>query len=120
VVSGLPCDRFYFEGFLPHKKGRQTRLQYLATLDCTFTLYESPHRVGKCLTQLAEHCGAERTAVVCRELTKLHEEIRRGTLKDLSMYYADKKVKGEIVIVVGGKGGDKKKRSKDRAPLIEQ
>ncbi len=102
VVSGLPCDKFYFEGFLPHKKGRQTRLKYLATLDCTFALYESPHRVAKCLKQLAEHCGEEREAVVCRELTKLHEEVKRGTLMELADYFAEKKVKGEIVVVVKG------------------
>lgn len=103
VVSGLPCDKFYFEGFLPHKKGRQTRLKYLAELDCTFALYESPHRIGKCLQQLAEHCGADRPAVVCRELTKLHEEIKRGTLADLAIVYIGKKVKGELVVIVGGK-----------------
>jgi len=102
VVSGLPCGRFYFEGFLPHKKGRQTRLKYLATLDCTFALYESPHRIAKCLKQLAEHCGEERQAVVCRELTKLHEEVQRGTLPELSAYYEGRKVKGEIVVVVKG------------------
>lgn len=102
VVSGLPCDKFYFEGFLPHKKGRQTRLKYLATLNCTFALYESPHRVAKCLRQLAEHCGQERNAVVCRELTKLHEEVKRGTLVELAEYFDEKNVKGEIVIVVKG------------------
>jgi len=102
VVSGLPCDKFYFEGFLPHKKGRQTRLKYLATLSCTFALYESPHRIAKCLKQLAEHCGEEREAVVCRELTKLHEEVKRGTLAGLSTFYDEKKVKGEIVLVVKG------------------
>lgn len=118
VVSGLPCGRFYFEGFLPHKKGRQTRLKYLAELDCTFALYESPHRLAKCLKQLAEHCGEDRPAVVCRELTKVYEEVSRNTLKGLLAHYDGKKVKGEIVIIVGGI--DKKKRSKDRAPLIEQ
>lgn len=103
VVSGLPCDKFYFEGFLPHKKGRQTRLKYLAELDCTFALYESPHRIGKCLQQLVEHCGADRPAVVCRELTKLYEEVRRGTLADLATFYTGKKVKGELVLIIGGK-----------------
>lgn len=102
VVSGLPCDKFYFEGFLPHKKGRQTRLKYLATLNYTFALYESPHRIAKCLKQLAEHCGEEREAVVCRELTKLHEEVKRGTLAGLSAHYDGKNVKGEIVLVVKG------------------
>jgi len=103
VASGLPCDRFHFEGFLPHKKGRQTRLIHLSGLDNTFSLYESPHRIGKCLKQLAEHCGGERQACVCRELTKLHEEVRRGTLDELAAHYSEKKVKGEIVVVVAGK-----------------
>lgn len=103
AVSGLPCDRFHFEGFLPHKKGRQTRLKYLAGLENTFALYESPHRIGKCLTQLTEHCSPERAACVCRELTKLHEEIRRGTLAELAAHYSAGKVKGEIVVVVAGK-----------------
>jgi len=103
VASGLPCDRFHFEGFLPHKKGRQTRLIHLSGLENTFSLYESPHRIGKCLTQLAEHCGGERQACVCRELTKLHEEVKRGTLEELAKYYSGKKVKGEIVVIVAGK-----------------
>lgn len=103
VVSGLPCDKFYFEGFLPHKKGRQTRLKYLAELDCTFILYESPHRIGKCLQQLAEYCGENRAAAVCRELTKLHEEVKRGTLEELAAFYSNRKVKGEIVLIVHGK-----------------
>lgn len=106
VASGLPCDKFYFEGFLPHKKGRQTRLIYLSQLPHTFVLYESPHRLVKCLKQLAEHCGAERMASVCRELTKLHEEVVHNTLENLIKYYnVDKKVRGEIVIVVKGREG---------------
>jgi len=103
VASGLPCDRFHFEGFLPHKKGRQTRLIHLSGLENTFSLYESPHRIGKCLTQLAEYCGGDRQACVCRELTKLHEEVRRGTLTELATHYSGKKVKGEIVVIVAGK-----------------
>lgn len=104
VASGLPCDRFYFEGFLPHKKGRQTRLQYLAELPHTFVLYESPNRLVKCLDQLIEHCGEERPASVARELSKLHEEVRTATLQSLADHYREQpKVKGEIVIVVGGK-----------------
>lgn len=102
VSSGLPSDRFHFEGFLPHKKGRQTRLKYLATLPHTFILYESPYRLLKCLDQLKEHCGAERKATVCRELTKLHEEIARGTITELIQHFSAKAIKGEIVIVVGG------------------
>ncbi|MFK8104899.1 MAG: 16S rRNA (cytidine(1402)-2'-O)-methyltransferase [Saprospiraceae bacterium] len=104
VASGLPCDRFHFEGFLPHKKGRQTRLIYLAALEHSFVLYESPHRLLKCLKQLAEFCGEDRLACVCRELTKLHEEVTTDTLAQLTVQYeARTKVKGEIVIVVSGK-----------------
>lgn len=103
AASGLPCDRFHFEGFLPHKKGRQTRLQYLAELSNTFVLYESPHRLLKCLGQLAEVCGAERMACVAREISKLHEEIRTDTLTGLSEHFSQKNVKGEIVVVVAGK-----------------
>ncbi|PHN07421.1 16S rRNA (cytidine(1402)-2'-O)-methyltransferase [Flavilitoribacter nigricans] len=104
VASGLPCDRFHFEGFLPHKKGRQTRLQHLAELPNTFVLYESPNRLVKCLDQLIEHCGEDRPASVARELSKLHEEVRSATLGSLANHYREQnKVKGEIVIVVGGK-----------------
>jgi 16S rRNA (cytidine1402-2'-O)-methyltransferase len=104
VASGLPCDRFHFEGFLPHKKGRQTRLQYLAELPHTFVLYESPNRLVKCLDRLIEHCGEDRLASVARELSKLHEEVRTDSLRSLADYYREQtKVKGEIVIVVAGK-----------------
>jgi 16S rRNA (cytidine1402-2'-O)-methyltransferase len=104
VVSGLPCDRFFFEGFLPHKKGRQTRLKYLAELDHTFILFESPHRLLKCLKQLAECCGSDRDACVVRELTKIHEEVKRAPLSELISYYEGPgTVKGEIVVVVAGK-----------------
>ena len=103
TASGLPSDKFYFEGFLPHKKGRQTRLKYLADLPCTFVLYESPFRLVKCLEQLSEHCGSDRMVCVARELTKLYEDIQTGTLEELiEVYKAKTKVKGEIVIVVAG------------------
>lgn len=103
TASGIPCNRFYFEGFLPQKKGRQTRLKFLATLEETFALYESPYRLVKCLNQLSEHCGPERQAAVCRELTKMYEEVRRGTLAELIAHYENvDKVKGEIVVVVAG------------------
>ncbi len=104
VGSGLPCDRFFFYGFLPHKKGRQTALLRLAEMEETFVLYESPHRLLKTLEQLAEHCGGGRNACVSRELTKVHEEIRRGTLEELVSHFSgNESVKGEIVIVVSGK-----------------
>lgn len=104
TASGLPADKFHFEGFLPHKKGRQTRLQYLAELPVTFVMYESPYRLVKCLDQLIEQCGPERTACVARELTKMFEEVKTATLQELADYYRDKdKVKGEIVLVVAGK-----------------
>jgi 16S rRNA (cytidine1402-2'-O)-methyltransferase len=104
VSSGLPSDTFHFEGFLPHKKGRQTRLIYLSQLEHTFILYESPHRLVKCLEELQTFCGAERQACVCRELTKLHEEIKPAPLSILIDFYKNEGIaKGEIVIVVSGK-----------------
>lgn len=103
VKSGLPSDRFVFEGFLPHKKGRQTRLEKIGQQERTTILYESPHRLVKCLEQLMEHCGEDRKASVSRELTKIHEETVSGTLKELKEYFTKGNVKGEIVIVVHGK-----------------
>ncbi len=102
VNSGLPSDRFLFEGFLPHKKGRQTRLKELARQPYTFILYESPFRLVKSLEQLAEYLGAERQACVSRELTKIYEENRRGTLAELAEWYKSHPPKGEIVLVVAG------------------
>ena len=103
VASGLPTDRFAFEGFLPHKKGRQTRLRGLEDETRTVVLYESPHRLVKLLGQLAEHLGPDRPAAVAREISKVHEEVRRGTLEELGAHYgAQSKVRGEIVVVVGG------------------
>ncbi|MEE9438233.1 MAG: 16S rRNA (cytidine(1402)-2'-O)-methyltransferase [Saprospiraceae bacterium] len=105
VCSGLPCDKFYFEGFLPHKKGRQTRLKYLSALPTTFALYESPHRLLKCLKQLAEKCGNDRKASVARELSKIHEEHITDTLENLIIDYENRpSIKGEIVIIVEGIG----------------
>lgn len=112
VNSGLPADRFVFEGFLPHKKGRQTKIQSLAEEERTIIFYESPHRLLKTLEQLAEAWGEERKACVCRELSKLHEENARGTLKELLEYFTEKGVKGEIVLVVAGKEIEKKKQKK--------
>ena len=102
VNSGLPSDRFLFEGFLPHKKGRQTKLKELARQPYTFILYESPFRLVKSLEQLAEYLGADRQACVSRELTKIYEENRRGTLADLAIWYTVHPPKGEIVLVVAG------------------
>lgn len=106
VNSGLPCDRFHFEGFLPHKKGRNTRLQYLAGLPFTFVLYESPFRLVKTLTQLGEVCSPEREACVSREISKLFEENRRGSLAQLAEHYTAHPPKGEIVITIAGNSGN--------------
>ena len=103
VDSGLPCDRFYFEGFLPQKKGRQTRLMKLAEQEHTMIIYESPFRLQKTLEQLAEYLGGERQASVSREISKVHEETRRGTLAELVQSFKERPAKGEIVIIVDGK-----------------
>jgi len=102
VNSGFPCDKFIFEGFLPHKKGRQTRLKLLAEETRTIIFYESPHRLLKTLKQFAEYFGEERQASVSRELTKIHEENIRGTVVELVNYYETHTLKGEIVIIVDG------------------
>lgn len=102
INSGLPCDKFFFEGFLPQKKGRSTRLTYLATLPVTFVIYESPLRLGRALKELAEACGADRPASVSREISKLHNTTVNGTLGELHDYFAMNQAKGEIVIVVEG------------------
>ena len=103
VDSGLPCDRFYFEGFLPQKKGRQTRLLQLAEQTHTMIIYESPFRLQKTLEQLAEYLGSDRRASVSREISKKFEETRRGTLQELAEHYKQTPPKGEIVIIVAGK-----------------
>tara|TARA_B110000211_G_C14072169_1_gene550467 strand:+ start:1973 stop:2644 length:672 start_codon:yes stop_codon:yes gene_type:complete len=102
VGSGMPCDKFFFEGFLPHKKGRQTRLKFLATLPCTIILYESPHRLVKTLLQIKEFIGGDREAVVVREITKIYETFQRGTVTELGDYFEKNPPKGEIVIIVEG------------------
>lgn len=112
VASGIACSRFYFEGFLPHKKGRQTRLKFLANFPETFVLYESPHRLVKCLEQLKEYCGAERIACVCREISKVYEEVKRDNIEALIEHFSAKNVKGEIVIIVSGYKEVKVKRNK--------
>lgn len=105
INSGLPTDKFVFEGFLPHKKGRRSRMEALANEERTIIFYESPHRLLKTLNQLAEHLGELRQAAVSREISKVYEETIRGSLKFLIGFYSEKKVKGEIVIVVAGKSG---------------
>jgi 16S rRNA (cytidine1402-2'-O)-methyltransferase len=102
VNSGLAADSFCFEGFLPQKKGRQTKIKSLVNEHRTMIFYESPHRLVKALEQFAEYFGAERKASVSRELTKMFEENKRGTLRELIDYFKSKTVKGEIVIVVEG------------------
>lgn len=103
VMSGLPCDRFVFEGFLPQKKGRQTRIQALRDENRTMVFYESPFRLVKLLEEAAVVFGEDRQASVSRELSKMFEETKRGTLKELSTYFTEKGVKGEIVVCIGGK-----------------
>ena len=103
VNSGFPSDRFFFEGFLPHKKGRQSRLKELAALPHTLILYESPYRLVKTLEQLAVFFTPERPVSVSRELTKIHEETGRGTLAEVLEHFKNKPAKGEIVIVIGPK-----------------
>lgn len=107
VNSGLPCDKFCFEGFLPVKKGRVTRLQELAKETRTFIIYESPVRLLKTLEQLAEFCGEERAASVSREISKLHNTTHNGTLKELIGYFTMNQPRGEIVIVVSGEPDQK-------------
>ena len=109
VSSGLPSDKFFFEGFLPHKKGRQSRLNFLKELDYTMVFYESPYRLVKALEQFSEVFGKDRNGCVAREISKMFEEVKRGTLKELSEYFSSKTVKGEIVVIV--EGYDKKQNS---------
>ena len=108
VSSGLPCDRFCFEGFLPVKKGRQTLLKTLASETRTMVFYESPYRLVKTLGQLAEYFGPDRECSVAREISKVHEEHRRGTLTEVQAWFQEHEPKGEIVIVVAGAPPEKK------------
>ena len=102
VMSGLPCDRFSFEGFLPQKKGRQTRLKALAEEQRTMVFYESPYRLLKTLTQFAEYFSPDRQACVCREISKIHEEAVRGSLAELVEHFTATEPRGEIVVIVAG------------------
>jgi 16S rRNA (cytidine1402-2'-O)-methyltransferase len=108
VNSGLPCDEFVFVGFLPQKKGRQTKIKSLINEQRTIVFYESPHRLVKALEQFIEYFGGDRRGAVSRELTKLFEENKRGTLKELADYFKTKTIKGEIVIVIEGNKNKKK------------
>ena len=114
VASGLPCDRFCFEGFLPQKKGRATRLESLQDETRTMIFYESPYRVLKTLQQFAEYFGGGRRASVCREISKVHEESVRGTLDELTAHFKETEPRGEFVIVV-----EKKKKTKSGKPKVK-
>ena len=120
VQSGIPSNRFVFEGFLPLKKGRQTMLKTLAEEERTIILYESPHRLVKTLNEMATWFGAERQAAVCRELTKMFEETNKNTLAALAAYYEKHPPKGEIVIVVEGKDEANSKKRNDQNGLLEE
>ena len=113
VSSGLPCDRFCFEGFLPPKKGRATRLSALAEESRSIIFYESPHRLVKTLAQFVEVFGAERQVSVCREISKIHEESVRGTLEEVLAHFTATEPRGEIVIVLAGREENKKKNNKE-------
>ena len=114
VSSGLPCDRFCFEGFLPQKKGRQTHLESLRDEVRTMVFYESPYRLLKTLQQFAEVFGYDRRASVCREISKVHEESVRGSLAELVEHFTKTPPKGEIVVVVAGKPSEKKSRRQEK------
>ena len=104
VSSGLPCERFAFEGFLPQKKGRATRIAALAEEPRTMIIYESPYRVAKTLRQLAEAFGSDRRCAACREISKLHEECVRGTLEEVAAHFEANEPRGEFVLIVEGRG----------------
>lgn len=114
VNSGLPCERFTFQGFLPPKKGRKTRLAEIAGSPVSSIIYESPLRLVKTLLELAEACGDERDASVSREISKKFEETKRGTLKEIAEYYALNPPKGEIVIIVAPEPAPEKKEHKNK------
>lgn len=109
VGSGFPCDRFFFEGFLPHKKGRQTRWKFLATIPHTLVLYESPYRLVKCLEEIKTHLGEIRKVCVVREISKIHEQYHFGTAPELFAWFEKhpEKVKGEMVVIISAETADK-------------
>ena len=114
VSSGLPCDKFCFEGFLPQKKGRQSRLEALQSETRTIVFYESPHRLVKALAQMIEFFGADRQVSVCREISKLHEESVRGTLEEVAAHFQEHAPKGEFVIVLAGCEPATKSKTKEK------
>ena len=103
VASGFPSERFHFEGFLPHKKGRETRLKNIMELDCTLIYYESPHRILKTLSQMLKVFDKDRKACVVREISKIYETYHHGSLSSLMDYFTENKPKGEIVLIIAGK-----------------
>lgn len=117
VSSGLPCDRFCFEGFLPQKKGRLTMLESLREESRTMVFYESPYRVLKTLRQFAEVFGEERQVSCCREISKVHEECVRGTLREVIAHFEETEPKGEFVIVVAGRDIKRQKREKEQSKI---
>lgn len=119
VNSGLPTDRFTFEGFLPPKKGRRTRLKRIAANDCTSIIYESPLRLVKTLGELIETCGPDRPASVSREISKLHDTTHRGSLAELESYFKDNNPRGEIVIVLGAPDNDAPRVHKNKYKDID-
>ncbi len=109
TLSGIPCDRFCFEGFLPHKKGKRAKIEALSNEQRTMVFYESPHRIVKTLDMMSEYFGEEREASVSREITKIHEETVRGTLASLLKHFTDNPPKGELALVVAGHSGKRDK-----------
>ncbi len=120
VSSGLPDDRFCFEGFLPQKKGRQSRLESLRDEPRTMVFYESPYRVLKTLQQFAEYFGEDRRVSCCREISKVHEESVRGTLREVIAHFTQTEPRGEFVIVVAGKEKEKEKKKENNHKKNEQ
>lgn len=120
VSSGLPCDKFCFEGFLPQKKGRMSRLEALKTETRTIVFYESPHRIVKALQQFIEVFGPERQVSVCREISKVHEESVRGTLAEVLAHFEEHEPRGEFVIVLAGAPEGSDTPSKDAAPTTDE
>lgn len=119
VASGLPCDRFCFEGFLPQKKGRATRLAALKDEPRTMIFYESPHRVVRALTEMAATFGDDRRCSVCREISKLHEESVRGTLQEAARHFEENEPRGEFVIIVAGCEDDEASHRQRRKPIAK-